>query len=494
MSNFVVEIQSLSIWSKSALIVDDLSVSLALGKPVTILGETGSGKSILAQAIMGVIPKGLESKGSVRVYGKDVKDQAYIESLWGKKVAMLPQEPWLSLDPIMPIEKQIGLVETLVSHHEKEHAKTRVERQLTKLGIHRDGDKVPAQLSGGMAQRAAYLCATAAGGEILIADEPTKGLDRDRAQKVTQLLKQHGDNKALLTITHDIDVAKAIGGEVIVMRHGVIVERGESNEILSQPQSEYAQQLLDAHQAHYHVKSKHLEHSHLEQSEKKPTKALIKATNLSKRRGGKQLFSDLGFTISSGEIVGISGDSGAGKSTLADILLGLTNADSGQVWRDSSLVKGKALKLYQDPPAAFPSTLTLGKNLLDLCRLHGLDQSRVPALLSQLKLSEDLLERKPAQVSGGELQRFAMLRALMMQPKLIVADEPTSRLDPLVGYNTMNLFLEQVSQLGCATVLISHDISMLHQVCTRVVHIGELANDDCVFNSIEGTQVSSAIS
>ncbi|MDR9829095.1 ATP-binding cassette domain-containing protein [Vibrio sp. FNV 38] len=461
MSEFVVEVKSLSIWSTSSNIVDDLSLSLSLGKPVTILGETGSGKSILGQAIMGVIPAGLKSEGSVQVYGKDVADKDYIESLWGKKVAMLPQEPWLSLDPIMPIEKQIGLVETLVCSRDQTSAKNRVKKSLNDLGVGTDGRKVPSQLSGGMAQRAAYLCATAAGGEILIADEPTKGLDDARRDQITDLLKAHSQNKALLTITHDIDVAKALGGELIVMRHGHIVERGQTAALLHNPQSDYAKGLLAAHRAQYSPFS----------VKPRQDTLIIKASNLSKSRGGKHLFTNLNFSVNAGDIIGISGDSGVGKSTLADILLGLTQADSGNVWRDNSLGIGKALKLYQDPPAAFPQTLTLAKNLRDLCRLHKLEESTTPVLLDQLKLNKDLLQRRPNQISGGELQRFAMLRALLMKPNLIVADEPTSRLDPLVGYQTMSLFLEQVSQINCATILISHDVSLLKQVCNRVIHI-----------------------
>ncbi|MGL6258109.1 ABC transporter ATP-binding protein [Vibrio sp. WXL210] len=470
MSDFIVEIESLTIQSSSAKIVDDLSLSLHLGVPVTILGETGSGKSILAQAIMGALPEGLTSQGSVKVFGRDVQEREYIESLWGKKVTMLPQEPWLSLDPIMPIDKQMGLVETLVCQRDKTSAHQRVKKRLAHLGIGKDGHKVPSQLSGGMAQRAAYLCATAAGGEILIADEPTKGLDQSRAQQVTELLQQHSQHKALLTITHDIDVARALKGEVIVMRHGVIVERGDSEQVLNAPQSDYAKQLISAHQADYSP--------FRAPSSSQPV--LLSASKLTKQRGGKTLFRDLSLSIREGEILGISGDSGAGKSTLADILLGLTSADSGEVVRDDTLAVGKALKLYQDPPAAFAQTLTLGKHLNDLCQLHQLDSGQIAPLLEQLKLSESLLTRKPGQVSGGELQRFAMLRALIMQPKLIVADEPTSRLDPLVGYQTMTLFLEQVTRVGCATLLISHDIAMLKQVCHRVIYIEDLQGSEAL--------------
>lgn len=374
---------------------------------------------------------------------------------------MLPQEPWLSLDPIMPINKQMGLVDRLVTKLDPRKSRNNVISKLTSFGMDKDQNKVPCQLSGGMAQRAAYLCATAAGGEILIADEPTKGLDDGRKHQVAQLLKTHASNKALLTITHDIDLAQSLGGEIIVMRKGVIVERGDAKNLLEHPQSTYAKELLQAHTATYTRPSIHA-------CEQTP---LIKASELGINRGGKRLFENLNFSVHSGEIVGICGESGAGKSTLADILLGLTKQTSGEVWRNSSLTRGQALKLYQDPPAAFPQTLTLGKNLEDLCKLHNLQKERVPELLEKLNLNQRLLERRPNQVSGGELQRFAMLRVLLMKPKLIIADEPTSRLDPLIGYQSMTLFLDQIRQTDSAVILISHNKAILRQVCSQIIDI-----------------------
>ncbi|MGF1681324.1 ABC transporter ATP-binding protein [Photobacterium minamisatsumaniensis] len=466
MTNPIVEVIDLSIYSGENCIVERLSLALRTGQPVTILGETGSGKSLLAQAIMGALPGGLHSDGQITLFDKPTISQQELESYWGRKITMLPQEPWLSLDPIMAGEKQYALVKTLVNHESEEQSKKSTKQSFSAFGLGQDGLKVPNQLSGGMAQRLAYLCATAAGGEVLIADEPTKGLDASRKQQIITLLKQHSKKGCLLTITHDIDIARALGGEIIVMRLGKIVERGSCEKLLQQPISEYAKQLIKAQ--HYTLPNRDRTHQ---------SHALIQCNQLKKYRGGKRLFNQLDITINQGEIVGVVGDSGTGKSTLADMVLGLTTIDSGNILRCHSLSRGKVLKLYQDPPSAFAQSISLGQNVDDLCQLHGLDKEPIADLMRRLHLNPTLLSRKPAQVSGGELQRFAILRALLMEPKLLVADEPTSRLDPITAASTMRLLIEQTQRIGCALLLISHDRTLIRQVCDKVIDIADYSCD-----------------
>ncbi|OED48146.1 hypothetical protein ACH42_02520 [Endozoicomonas sp. (ex Bugula neritina AB1)] len=456
------KVANLSVYSESESIVTQLSLTLEKKRPVTILGETGSGKSLLAQAIMGALPENLNCSGEIKLFGRDDYTKEELEQLWGRKIAMLPQEPWLSLDPIMAGRKQVALVESLVNGKSSTVANEQVDTRMAEFGLCGDGDKVPAHLSGGMAQRLAYLCSTAAGAEVLIADEPTKGLDASRKGQVITLLQKQSHAGGLLTITHDIDVAEALGGDLIVMRQGQIVEQGACAQVLNNPRSDYARELIAAHRpdykAHQPVRSGN---------------TLIKAHQLAKYRGGKQLFTNLDLGIDEGEIIGLVGDSGTGKSTLADMLLGLVPVENGVVERSSQLSKGKALKLYQDPPAAFPQTVTLGQNIKDLCILHKLDQSQIPAWMKKLRLDMKLLERLPGKVSGGELQRFAIMRALMMSPKLLVADEPTSRLDPIIAAETLSLLIEHTREMGCALLLISHDSHAVNQVCDRVMDLSD---------------------
>lgn len=464
MINSNVEVHDLSIHSDELCIVERLSLTLRRGNPVTILGETGSGKSLLALAIMGALPTGLTCRGEIKLFAQQTCSSSQRQSLWGRKIAMLPQEPWLSLDPIMTANKQLSLVEELVNNFTQAQAKQRAQHSLEEFGLGNDGHKVVSQLSGGMAQRLAYLCATAAGAEVLIADEPTKGLDASRKAQVIALLQQHSVKGSLLTITHDIDVANALDGEMIVMRAGQIVERGRSAEILAQPQSDYGRALIDAQR---------LPFAHCAPGE--DLKAVLHAQQLTKSRGGSILFSALDMKVMQGQVVSIVGDSGMGKSTLADMLLGLVKPDRGDIWRCHGLSKGKILKLYQDPPAAFAQTITLGQNLADLCQLHRLDKAPIAGLMQQLALDDNLLTRLPAQVSGGELQRFAIMRALLMQPKVLVADEPTSRLDPITAAATMKLLIEQTQRIGCALLLISHDRDRVAQISDQIIDIADYA-------------------
>ncbi|MDR9828732.1 ATP-binding cassette domain-containing protein [Vibrio sp. FNV 38] len=458
----VVEIKNLSIHSEQACIVEKLSLSLGWDKPITILGETGSGKSLLAHAIMGALPENLRMDGDITLFGRSQLTRLELESCWGKQIAMLPQEPWLSLDPIMLVRKQLSLVHRCVNFLSKPNAQSLAQQSLSEFDLTVGSDKVPSQLSGGMAQRVAYLCATAAGGRVLIADEPTKGLDANRKKHLIRLLKKHSEQGALLTITHDIDVAAALGGDVIVMRQGKIVERGQCEHLLAQPKSEYAKQLIAAHNETYTQLIK----PHRDDD------TLVSLRDVSKHCGGQSLFHRLSFSIQKGEIVGICGDSGAGKSTLADMILGLTPIDQGQIlYHENIFENAKALKLYQDPPAAFSTSMTLAQNLDDLCRLHCLDRDVIEGFMTELKLDKQLLARTPVQISGGELQRFAILRVLLMKPKLLVADEPTSRLDPIVSASTMKLLIQQAQRINCAVLLISHDPKMVHNVCNKVINI-----------------------
>ncbi|GEM80466.1 ABC transporter ATP-binding protein [Vibrio superstes] len=460
----VIDIKALSIYSDQETIVQALSLSLVWGKPVTILGETGSGKSLLVQAIMGALPKGLEMEGNISLFGQSGLSQRQIEEHWGNDIAMLPQEPWLSLDPIMPAIKQISLVNWLVRGFAKEKSRKVADQALSLLGLDDSLQKVPSHLSGGMAQRLAYLCATAAGGRVLIADEPTKGLDASRRAQLIELLKKHSEFGALLTITHDVEVARSLGGELIVMRQGEILERGDCEAVLTNPKSTYAQELLSAWDFRAPSSTRSLAKQNL-----------VQVKSVSKSRGGKTLFDGLSLTIKAGEVVGIVGDSGLGKSTLADMILGLTDTDSGSITRSEKFAPAKLLKLYQDPPSAFCQTITLEQNLRDLCGLHKIDFSKVSELMKDLKLDNTLLNRTPDCVSGGELQRFAIVRVLLMKPKLLVADEPTSRLDPIIAASTIKLLLEQTRRIDCALVLISHDLKLIDQVSDKVIQLADFA-------------------
>lgn len=445
-------------------LVEPISLTLEQGKNITILGETGSGKSLLIQAIMGTLPKGLEASGQIFVENSKTENKQ-LESLWGKTFVMLPQEPRRALDPIMTIGKQLSESFFFVAKKDKQAAKNAGTNTLKHLGLKAWETAYPHQLSGGMAQRASFAIATAAGGKILLADEPTKGLDPKSKTNVIQLLKQaYQHQDGLLTITHDIEVAEQLGGEILVMKKGQLLEKGAAKILLTKPQHPYTKALIAAAPKHWQA---------VENSQNfAKNQPLVSVKNLSVARGKRTLFSGLSFNLHQGEILGVVGHSGIGKSTLADVLCGLLKPKAGKIiWHSQQHKKHQILKLYQDPPEAFAPTVSLQTLLDDVVNKHKLDRSKIPTLLQQLALSPEILTRNAENVSGGELQRVAILRALLLEPVLLFADEVTSRLDPITQKETIELLINQCRQRKCALVVVSHDPYLIEKSCDKVIDL-----------------------
>jgi peptide/nickel transport system ATP-binding protein len=466
----LIAIEGLSVHAGNACLVENLSLTVRRGECLTILGETGAGKSILAQAVMGLLPAGLRQSGRVSLDGADIAglgDEA-LQKLWGRLVTMLPQEPWHSLDPLMKGGEQVSEVYRYVLGDDWAQARRRALADLDGVGLGGDAGKLPGELSGGMAQRLAFSAATAAGAEIVLADEPTKGLDASKRDYIAGLLRRKADTGCVLAITHDIDVARQLGGTIIVMKEGRVVEQGASEQLLRSPQAEYTRALIQAAPSHW-PDTLIRERPRAASAGSAP---VISARSIGKTRGGKRLFDGLDVTVLPGEIVGITGDSGCGKSTLGDILLGLLPPDAGTVTRAAGHAPHKFLKLYQDPPAAFAPGIPLGRLFRDLMKLHAVEEKKLAELLVQLKLNARLLERPVAEVSGGELQRLAIARALLLEPVFLFADEPVSRLDPVTAREIVMLLVDVVARYDCALLLVSHDPELVGKVCHTTLRIG----------------------
>ncbi|MGR4066486.1 ABC transporter ATP-binding protein [Billgrantia sp. C5P2] len=467
MSTYLLQAEGLTIRGEGVTIAP-FSCSLVPGGRLTLLGETGSGKSLIAQAIMGTLPRGLVAQGQLVIDGEefDAADNTSRRVLWGHRLALLPQEPWHALDPTMRAVSQVAESHRHVAGRDRRAAHQAAWADLAELGLVDAGSKLPGELSGGMAQRVAFAAASAGGAPIVIADEPTKGLDAPRRDAVVELLARTPEAAgALLTITHDIDVARRLGGEVVILRQGQVVERGPAQQVLTDPQSEYGQRLLAAEPSRWPRPQPLGERQ----------AAVVSASGLAKRRGGRELFRDLSLSVSPGEIVGVVGPSGCGKSTLGDMLLGVTRTDSGEIHRAQGHPLGFQ-KLYQDPPAAFSPHWRLSRLLDDLVRRHRLDRAAIPPLMARLGLDENLLGRRPGEISGGELQRFAILRVLLLEPCFLFADEPTSRLDPITQRQTLELLVELARERRCGVMLVSHDPALIERICDKRISLGVTAS------------------
>lgn len=440
-----------------------ISLELKQGRPLTILGKTGSGKSLLAQAIMGLLPTALRVSGEIHVYGKRMTCKER-RQLWGRELVMLPQEPWHSLDPIMKSVDQVKEVYQCVKGQKKPDALRSAEEDLYQVGLSHIGKKRPDELSGGMAQRLAIAAATAGGATVILADEPTKGLDVSRRDGIVRLLQSRSRFGSLLTITHDVTVARQLGGALLVMKDGHLVEEGETMVVLDSPQDNYTRALIAAEPSAWTDITPH--------SQKHDTDYLLVVDQLKVARGGRTLFDGLSFSIKQGDVIGVVGDSGCGKSTLGDALLHLVTPLSGRIARLNQAAKSHQwLKLYQDPPSAFSASVSLGQLLDDIIQLHDIDRARVAPLMAKLSLPHGILERDCLAVSGGELQRFSILRALLLDPVFLFADEPTSRLDPITAKEVTTLLVKLASEAGCAVLLVSHDAALIRKTCHQVISL-----------------------
>ncbi|MFK7854941.1 MAG: ABC transporter ATP-binding protein, partial [Granulosicoccus sp.] len=440
MSRTSISAEGLTVHAGAKLLLGPINFHLSAGRALVIMGETGAGKSLLAQAILGTLPVGLHSSGVIHLNGQRIDQLSAQERshFWGRDVAILPQEPWRALDPLMRASMQVKEAHRLVAGLDNKSASTATRYDFNKLDLNGAEQRLPGALSGGMAQRVAFAAATAANAPLLIADEPTKGLDTDRSNKVIKLLAEPPKKGgALVAITHEASVARRLGGDIMVLKAGKLIESGSTEEVLSNPGAAYTQQLLDAEPQAW-PKQAAVPHGEL----------LLRADDLCIWRGDKCLLKNFNLTLHANERIAISGPSGVGKTSLLDVLVGIRQPEQGQVTRMSTVADTGIQKLYQDPPAAFPNRVSLGKSLRDVVRLHGVDWSVVSAYLSELGIHPSLLDRRPDAVSGGELQRISIVRALTANPTILLADEPTSRLDPITQRETLAMIADIAAERG----------------------------------------------
>ncbi len=457
--------------AQGRICVDQVDLRAPVGRPLVIIGETGSGKSLIAQAILGLLPRGFTAAGAVTLGRNppiDAADSRALQALWAREVMLLPQEPRAALDPTMRIGRQLA--------EAAPPGAPPPAKALAAVSLAPEvAEAYPFALSGGMAQRVLISMALMSAAPLIIADEPTKGLDSDKVgQTIDLLLSLVAAGRALIVITHDLSVVRGLGGDVAVLKDGRIVEQGAVESVFANPRHDYTRDWVAADPSSWPI----CERCH------DPDSLALAAHGLSFRYGrGPLLFRDLDVHVPVGGVLGLTGPSGCGKSTLGNILLGLTPPSAGEVswagadpYRDPKArrrLRARYQKLHQDPAASFLPHRRIGQQFDDLAEVapQARTADRLPEMLDRLKLQPVLLTRYPAEVSGGEAQRLALARLLLMEPALIVVDEPTSRLDPLVQRQTMDLLREIVEERALSLVLISHDLALVRAIADETISL-----------------------
>jgi peptide/nickel transport system ATP-binding protein len=484
--NFTVEFWVDGSWYPAAV---DMNFDVQAGKTLAIVGESGSGKSTTAMGIMDLLASNARMSGSVKVKGSEMIGVAksQLRKFRGREVAYIFQEPMTALNPVYTIGFQI--VETLRTHFDMgpKAAKARAIELITLVEIPNPElsfDKYPHQLSGGQRQRAMIAQSLACDPSLLIADEPTTALDVTVQAEVLDLMRglRTKLNSAILLITHDMGVVADMADEILVMKDGLTVEHGSSDQIFNKPTHPYTQSLLKSVPKLGTVKQRAAI-----DNKKQPVIKLTDVTIAYPKRGRIPEFvavKDFNLEIFPGEIVGLVGESGSGKTTVGRAAIGLIPIKSGKleiVGKDISKATQKELFpirrhtgiVFQDPASSLNPRLPIGESIGEPILLAGLAKGaelnhKVEELLQQVELPRSYRNRFPHELSGGQRQRVGIARALALTPDLLIADEPTSALDVSVQARFLELLLELQDKLKFACLFISHDLAVVDILAHRI--------------------------
>ncbi|MDO5511761.1 ABC transporter ATP-binding protein [Corynebacterium sp.] len=428
----------------------DISFTVGRGERVGIIGESGSGKSLTALSIMGLLPRGLSASGSVVLEGQELigLSDRRMRPLRGAVVSMVFQEPMTALDPLMSVGKQ---VQEAAGRSEVGDLFERVSLDPARMSAY------PHELSGGQRQRVLIAMAIAQEPDLLICDEPTTALDVTVQDQVLDLLDHLVDElgMSLLFITHDLGVINRMCRRVLVMSGGEIVEAGTTEQVLRAPEHPYTQRLVAAS----------LPGSPAEVRDHGDP--VITLENVTRQYGATKALDDVSLVVHRGERLGVVGGSGSGKTTLLRQVAGLDVPDQGRV-----LIDAGVQVVFQDPRSSLNPRLTVGRSVAE----GGGDRARVLEVLSEVGLPADAVDRYPHQFSGGQRQRISIARAVAGKPEILLADEPVSALDVSVRSQVLELLDALVDEYGLTLLFISHDLAVVRQVCSTVavMHQGRI--------------------
>jgi peptide/nickel transport system ATP-binding protein len=556
----LLEIEGLSLNIGTTPILKGVDLSIAPGQVMGLVGESGSGKSMTALAVMRLLPAGARASGRVTFDGKDIlaASEDAMCRLRGDDVGMVFQEPMTALNPVKTIGEQVAEGIRWHARAGRAEAEERARRMLDRVGLPAAKfplSRFPHELSGGQRQRVVIAIACALNPKLLIADEPTTALDVVLQAQILDLLRDLVEERemGLLLISHDLAVVADMADRVTVMRHGEVMETGETGAVLADRRHPYTRQLAEA-STHVPVRAPSPSPASLRSAPsprrgeealaaaqvplpptgekvaaKRPDEGeneiLLSVASVTRdyptrrrsmfRRGEPfRAVDDVSFTIAQGQSVALVGRSGCGKSTLARMILALDRPSSGEIALLGESLTGRdeaALRplrrnmqvVFQDPYGSFNPRHRVERLVAE--PLHLLDRpvpvaerrERVARALSEVGLRAADMEKYPHEFSGGQRQRISIARAIITEPRLIVADEPVSALDVSIRAQILDLFADLNARLGIAYLFITHDLTVARAITddVMVMHEGRIVERGRTGDVLDrpGTQAARAL-
>jgi len=509
----------------------NVEFTLERGEILGIVGESGSGKSTIANAIINLIdPPGEITNGSIKIDNNELRDnEELIQKIRGKKIGFVFQDPQTSLNPLFKIKDQ--LIETIQTHLNLgyQDALKKSIQLLKEVGIDNAEKRIedyPHQFSGGMRQRVVIALAISCEPDLIIADEPTTALDVSIQYQILELLKDltKKRNLGVIIITHDMGVIAETTNKVIVMRDGVIVEQGDTKELLTNPKSNEARSLVisvpPTNKKIDRFKLISPDGKEITSDSKNLTKNIIKTWGIRENKNQKllkltdvtKIFDDRSFAINisfgsknestdkvvkavdnvsfelfEGETLGLVGESGSGKSTIAKIITGLVRPTNGEIFYNNISLynsnrkyqidksRGQIQMIFQDPYSSLNPRFKVRDIISEPIKFFQKNISRnelaqnVYDLIDIVGMTRQSLDRYPHEFSGGQRQRISIARALATRPRLLICDEPTSALDVSIQAQILNLLKDIQDELHMTILFISHDLPVIRQMCNRIV-------------------------
>jgi peptide/nickel transport system ATP-binding protein len=490
----LLQVEGLTVAYGADEVVRDVGFSISKGGSLALIGESGSGKSTIAKAILRLLPHGdVQVAGSVRLDGTEVltTPERHFRPLRGRALGFIPQDPGSALNPVRTIGAQAHEAAALAGGTDPEGRYRSILQVFEQVGLpepHRVYDSYPHQLSGGMLQRVLIALTVLPRPSLIVADEPTSALDVTVQKLILDMLAdlRRELDISLLLITHDLAIAAERADSLVVLKNGAVQEQGASREVFAAPRTEYARSLQADVPALNPDRYRSQRAAQPGDAGGRQLQVAVRGVTKRFQAGNKEVLAvdDVSFSVERGRTHALVGESGSGKTTAVRLLLGLEQADAGVIEVGGQPTAGltraglrnvrRHLQLvYQNPFTSLDPTWRVGRIVREPLDRFGVGakaarDARVHEALEAVGLPADVAARRPVQLSGGQRQRVAIARALVVRPDVVVLDEPTSALDVSVQAGILELLARLQRDLGLTYLFVSHDLALVRQVADTV--------------------------